>query len=37
MLKKLIKNAGRYAGLEIIRLAPNNFRWSHTVEVDPQI
>jgi Methyltransferase domain len=32
MLKKLIKNAGRYAGLEIIRLAPKNFRWSHTVE-----
>jgi hypothetical protein len=32
VFKKLIKKASRYAGLEIIRLNPADFRWSHTVE-----
>jgi hypothetical protein len=32
MLKALIKKAGNYAGLEIIRTNSVDFRWSHTVE-----
>jgi hypothetical protein len=32
MLKKLIKQAARYTGLEIVRADPHDFRWSHTVE-----
>jgi len=32
MFGKLIKRAGRYAGVEIIRSDPGDFRWSHTVE-----
>jgi hypothetical protein len=37
----MIKKVSRYAGLEIIRLNPDDFRWSHTVEdyypIEPKV